>query len=559
MRGYHSASFLFLRASSAAILANALTLHQKPFQANTQRFPRLPFTVLQCSQTNDSFDAVEVSQAQLQQTMEQAGLLEKSDNRDSLMARYQKETVKTLKQALEERKLPRHGLKADLVSRLVDHDLQQQPFVDDAATLTLAKEDEVPDVTPNSVDTNHLFSTLKQKLHADLMRQSSKDLKEQLLSKEMPISLSKLKKDELAQHLTNLELMENIQVASYLCNDEDESDREEGRSLSVMTGITNNVSIFEPGKLPLEFVMTAIEHFRKERLINRWYLYRLLESCQKYFSQQPSLLEISLPKAPPQHDPKAKPRITVCGDVHGQFYDVLHIFELNGYPHRNNPYVFNGDFVDRGAFSVEVITTLLMFKLYDPDCIHLIRGNHETRGVNTHYGFYDEVSQKYNDLTPQRYNEVFDWLSPAAVINKKVFVVHGGIPTNETIKLKDIRKIQRGTDRGRLMFQLLWNDPMEQPGVARSGRGYSAAERFGPDVTAAFLKRNKLALLVRSHEVRMDGYSVEHDGKTITVFSAPNYCDRVGNKGAFIHFDKTLQPAFTQFDSVPHPQSKFEM
>jgi len=98
-------------------------------------------------------------------------------------------------------------------------------------------------------------------------------------------------------------------------------------------------------------------------------------------------MEIPIPSEPPDHDPSAAPRITVCGDTHGQFYDVVNIFEMNGYPSRTNPYLFNGDFVDRGSFSVEVILTYLLFKIHDPNCIFLTRGNHETKNMNLIYGF----------------------------------------------------------------------------------------------------------------------------------------------------------------------------
>ena len=150
----------------------------------------------------------------------------------------------------------------------------------------------------------------------------------------------------------------------------------------LLTDMELEASLFEPGKLPLDFVMQSIQVFRDQKLIHKRYVARLLLSCRNYFAQLSSLMEIPIPVTPPDHKPEAKPRITVCGDTHGQFYDVLNIFEINGHPHRNNPYLMNGDFVDRGSFSVEVILTYLLFKLYDPDCIFLTRGNHETKNMN---------------------------------------------------------------------------------------------------------------------------------------------------------------------------------
>ena len=300
-----------------------------------------------------------------------------------------------------------------------------------------------------------------------------------------------------------------------------------------------------------------MEHFKDQKLIHKRYVGRLLLSCKKYFETVSSLTEISVPTEPPEHDPTAEPRVTVCGDTHGQYYDVLNIFqEKNGYPSATNPYLFNGDFVDRGSFSVEVILTYLLWKLHDPGCIYLTRGNHETKNMNKIYGFEGEVKAKYDDKIFELFLEVFSHLPLAAVIGKKVFCAHGGISTDEKVMLDDIKKIKRGCEppETSLMSDLLWSDPQPFPGKSPSKRGVGFA--FGPDITLNFLDRNGLSLLVRPHEVKEEGYLVEHGGKTITVFSAPNYCDTMGNKGAFIHFDKTLEPKFTQFESVPHPDVK---
>ena len=181
-------------------------------------------------------------------------------------------------------------------------------------------------------------------------------------------------------------------------------------------------------------------------------------------------MEIPIPADPPEHDPSAKPRITVCGDTHGQFYDVLNIFELNGYPCSSNPYLFNGDFVDRGSFSVEVILTLLLFKIHDPNCIFLTRGNHETKNMNRIYGFEGEVRAKYDDKIFELFLEVFGHLPLAATVGGKVFVTHGGLSTKENVTLDDIRKIKRGGEppEAGLMSDLLWSDPQPFPGKSPS-------------------------------------------------------------------------------------------
>lgn len=301
-------------------------------------------------------------------------------------------------------------------------------------------------------------------------------------------------------------------------------------------------------------MQAAVERFRDQKVIHKRYVARLLISCEKYFESLNTLMEIPIPSEPPEHDPSAAPRLTVCGDTHGQYYDVLNIFQMNGYPSSSNPYLFNGDFVDRGSFSVEVILTFLLFKIHDPNCIYLSRGNHETKNMNRIYGFEGEVRAKYDEKIFELFLEVFGHLPLAALVGEKVLVVHGGLSTQEGLVLDDIRKIKRGSDNppeSGLASDLLWSDPQPFPGRSPSKRGVGFS--FGPDITEAFLERNNLKLLVRSHEVKEEGYLVEHGGKTITVFSAPNYCDTMGNKGAFIHFDATLEPKFTQFESVPHP------
>jgi len=297
-----------------------------------------------------------------------------------------------------------------------------------------------------------------------------------------------------------------------------------------------------------------VEHFKNQKLIHKRYVARLLLSCKTYFESLSSLMEISIPSEAPEHDPEAAPRVTVCGDTHGQYYDVLNIFEKNGYPSETNPYLFNGDFVDRGSFSVEVILTFLLFKIHNPHCIYLTRGNHETQNMNRIYGFEGEVKAKFDDPIFKLFLEVFCQLPLAAVIENGIFVTHGGLPVTPGVTLDDIRKVPRGCEppESGLMSDLLWSDPQPFPGKSPSKRGVGFS--FGPDITEAFLNHNNLKTLVRSHEVKEEGYLVEHGGKTITVFSAPNYCDSMGNKGAYIHFDASLEPKFTKYESVWHPE-----
>lgn len=253
-------------------------------------------------------------------------------------------------------------------------------------------------------------------------------------------------------------------------------------------------------------------------------------------------------------DVPADGEVTVCGDVHGQYYDLLNIWELNGMPSEVNPYLFNGDFVDRGSFSAEVILILVAWKLAYPSHLHLARGNHETRNMNKLYGFEGEVTKKYDEDLYQLFCEAFCLLPLCHVINKQVFVVHGGLFSKDDVTLDQIRKVNRECeppDEG-LMTEMLWSDPQPGRGRIPSKRGVGVA--FGQDVTENFLETNGLKLIIRSHEMKEGGYEIEHSGKLVTVFSAPNYCDQMGNKGAFIRLDgKTMTPKYTAFSAVPHP------
>jgi hypothetical protein len=130
-------------------------------------------------------------------------------------------------------------------------------------------------------------------------------------------------------------------------------------------------------------------------------------------------------------------------DLMLQYFDLLNIFELNGLPSDDNPYLFNGDFVDRGSFSVEVIMTLFAFKCLYPTGLYLSRGNHESKSMNKIYGFDGEVKAKFNETMADLFAEVFCCLPLANVLNEKIFVVHGGLFSSDDVKLSDIRAIDR--------------------------------------------------------------------------------------------------------------------
>jgi len=299
-----------------------------------------------------------------------------------------------------------------------------------------------------------------------------------------------------------------------------------------------------PFNVTIDFIKHLLAYFKDQKRLHLRYAYRIVLAIIAQLRALPTLIEVAIEEGT---------HLTVCGDVHGQFYDVLNIFEINGLPGEGNPYLFNGDYVDRGSFSLEVILLFFSFKLAFPRHFHLTRGNHESRTMNEIYGFKGEVTTKLSGPATELFHEAFNYLPLAALIGGKVLVVHGGLFSEDGVKLDDIRKIDRNMqppDKG-LMCEMLWSDPQPMRGRAPSKRGVGLS--FGPDVTQRFLDDNNLKLLIRSHEVKMDGYEVEANGRLITVFSAPNYCDSMGNKGAFVRLEHDLEPHMTSFPAVPHP------
>ncbi|MBA0821346.1 hypothetical protein Goarm_018210, partial [Gossypium armourianum] len=184
----------------------------------------------------------------------------------------------------------------------------------------------------------------------------------------------------------------------------------------------------------LDFVKKMMDDFKNQKCLHKRYAFQIVLQVREMLRSQPSLVDINVPDGS---------HFTVCGDVHGQFYDLINIFELNGLPSEENPYLFNGDFVDRGSFSVEVILTLFALKCMCPSAIYLARGNHESRSMNKIYGFEGEVRSKLSEKFVELFAEVFCCLPLAHVINQKVFVVHGGLFSVDGVKLSDIKAVDR--------------------------------------------------------------------------------------------------------------------
>jgi len=242
--------------------------------------------------------------------------------------------------------------------------------------------------------------------------------------------------------------------------------------------------------------------------------------------------------------------VTVCGDVHGQFHDLIELFQIGGALPDTN-YLFMGDYVDRGYYSVETVTLLVALKVRYSDRITILRGNHESRQITQVYGFYDECLRKYGTANVWKYfTDLFDYLPLTALIEKQIFCLHGGLsPSIDTLDhIRSLDRVQEVPHEGP-MCDLLWSDPDDRSGWGISPRG--AGYTFGQDISEQFNHNNGLTLVARAHQLVMEGYNWCHERSVVTIFSAPNYCYRCGNQAAIMEIDENMKSNFLQFDPAP--------
>eukprot|EP00094_Tigriopus_californicus_P004504 TCALIF_04339-PA protein Name:"Similar to PPP2CA Serine/threonine-protein phosphatase 2A catalytic subunit alpha isoform (Oryctolagus cuniculus)" AED:0.14 eAED:0.14 QI:0/0.62/0.44/0.88/1/0.88/9/82/413 len=302
----------------------------------------------------------------------------------------------------------------------------------------------------------------------------------------------------------------------------------------------------------------------------------LCEKAKEILTKESNVQEVKCP-------------VTVCGDVHGQFHDLMELFRIGGKSPDTN-YLFMGDYVDRGYYSVETVTLLVSLKVRFRERITILRGNHESRQITQVYGFYDECLRKYGNANVWKYfTDLFDYLPLTALVDSQIFCLHGGLsPSIDTLdhiraldRLQEVphevkendnnksRVAARGGEEHLLLFEnlnecssyiemlvfqgpmcdLLWSDPDDRGGWGISPRG--AGYTFGQDISETFNHSNGLTLVSRAHQLVMEGYNWCHDRNVVTIFSAPNYCYRCGNQAAIMELDDALKYSFLQFDPAP--------
>mmetsp|Transcript_11710 Transcript_11710/g.28849 ORF Transcript_11710/g.28849 Transcript_11710/m.28849 type:complete len:525 (-) Transcript_11710:339-1913(-) len=306
------------------------------------------------------------------------------------------------------------------------------------------------------------------------------------------------------------------------------------------------------------------EHLLKEGRIDEEVFMEIVESAGKILKQEPNVLNLKYP-------------ITVCGDVHGQFFDLARLFNVGGDPEKTQ-YLFLGDYVDRGCFSTECVMLLFCMKMNYPKSFFMLRGNHECRQLTAFFNFKDECLYKYSEKLYDAIMETFDKLPLAAIVNDSFFCVHGGLsPDITTIEeIADMHRF-REVPRDGPMCDLLWSDPFEddktsKPAEEDSDSDEEAAETtwfgynktrqcsyvYGVEAVKHFLEENKMTSIIRAHEAQVDGYKMQMVNpqskipRVITIFSAPNYCDVYKNKAACLKFDNNVLN-IKQFIETPHP------
>ena len=269
----------------------------------------------------------------------------------------------------------------------------------------------------------------------------------------------------------------------------------------------------------------------------------IIKESYNLLLNDPVLLELKAP-------------LCICGDIHGQFYDLLRIFEILNYPPKTN-YLFLGDYVDRGKQSLETILLLLILKIKYPKNIYLLRGNHECEVVNRQYGFFDECKRRTSIKIFKLFTNLFNVLPITALIENRILCMHGGLAYGLK-KVEELKILRRPTDipdEG-ILCDLVWSDPSEELpdcwGTNERGISYT----FSKDVVREFCEKNDLDLICRAHQVVEEGYEFFSDMRLVTIFSAPNYMGEFDNNGGILSINQDLLCSFHIINPVFSKEKK---
>lgn len=290
--------------------------------------------------------------------------------------------------------------------------------------------------------------------------------------------------------------------------------------------------------------------FREGRLSDEQAMF-IIDKTTAILKSESTLVEIEAP-------------ITICGDIHGQFYDLMKLFEIGGDP-ESTRYLFMGDYVDRGYFSIESVLYLWTLKMWYPKTFYLLRGNHECRHLTEYFTYKLECKHKYSEEIYSATLDSFCALPLSALVNQQFLCVHGGL-SPELTTLDDLRNLDRFREPPThgLMCDLLWADPCEDFGQESSTGHFvhnhvrGCSYFFTYNAACAFLERNNLLSIIRAHEAQDAGYRMYRKSKktgfpsVMTIFSAPNYLDVYNNKAAVLKYENNVMN-IRQFNSSPHP------